>query len=728
MVYHNTTLGLDYYDVSEASRLFDNIINNGIKYDGKKIKYCDISATFDIESSSFIDDGNKVALMYIWQFGITNDVSRETYVIIGRTWNEFLELLNIIASKFVTPYSTGKKATYYFPIFIHNLGFEFSFLRPILKDYITEVFAIKSQTPLYFRIPHIEFRCSYLLSGVSLNKLDTTTWHKAVGDLDYSLMRHKETPLTDKEMSYCLLDVLVLCEYISNKRQQEGNIYKIPFTKTGYARRGLREYCLGTDYKSKQRKDYISRIKALNVHNFAEYITLNRAYTGGHTACNPWYNGKVVEDVTCYDFTSSYPSVMVCEDRFPSKYKDFHISMGVNTAEYYISQRNAFVCMATYTNIESKYGFDDWINCYKIVDFKENDSTEINNGKLHKHDGDITLFITEVDYEIYKMFYKYDSVKFEYVYVYETDYLPKSVIEYTLKLYSAKTELKGVAGKEVEYTLGKEQLNSLYGMSVTDICRDNLNFDVETGEWKTELNTQQQLSEKVEQYNKNVYNGKVATPYIWGVYISALARRNLALGILYSGKKGLWVYADTDSIYVKNAEKIKDFIDTYNKLIEEKMNIMCEHMGFDKDIWKPKTVKGIEKPLGYWDFDGHSKRFKTLGAKRYIKEKDDGSLSITVAGLGKNDGGSYMLKHWKNNLTAVFKNFDDGLTIPEEYTGKLTHTIITEKRCGKLTDHLGKTIDYIALGGTHLSNTSFVLSLNPTYKQFLVKAKDRAYL
>ena len=56
---------------------------------------------------------------------------------------------------------------------------------------------------------------------------------KKVGDLDYSLLRHSNTHLTDTELGYCINDVKVVMAYIQEKIEHDGNIAKIPLTKTG---------------------------------------------------------------------------------------------------------------------------------------------------------------------------------------------------------------------------------------------------------------------------------------------------------------------------------------------------------------------------------------------------------------------------------------------------------------------------------------------------------------
>ena len=70
---------------------------NQLKFSqSRKIKYLNIPCAIDIETSSFYNEyGEKTAIMYIWQFGIFNDL-----IVYGRTWLEFLELLQVLQDFF----------------------------------------------------------------------------------------------------------------------------------------------------------------------------------------------------------------------------------------------------------------------------------------------------------------------------------------------------------------------------------------------------------------------------------------------------------------------------------------------------------------------------------------------------------------------------------------------------------------------------------------------------
>ena len=140
------------YKVSE----FD-IVANLIRGDMKTVKkrkvwYYDIPCAFDIESTSFYDGGEKVGLMYVWQFGING------HVFIGRLWDEFIELLDKLRDEFDISVDTR------LVIYVHNLAFEFQFIRKLFDWF--NVFCIDSRKPIYATNCYgFEFRCSYLLSG-----------------------------------------------------------------------------------------------------------------------------------------------------------------------------------------------------------------------------------------------------------------------------------------------------------------------------------------------------------------------------------------------------------------------------------------------------------------------------------------------------------------------------------------------------------------------------------
>lgn len=329
--------------------------------------------------------------------------------------------------------------------------------------------------------------------------------------------------------------------------------------------------------------------------------------------------------------------------------------------------------------------------------------------------------ITEQDYFTYEEFYSWETIRFFDCIAYKKNYLPTPFIEAILKLYNDKTKLKGIEGEEVNYLLSKEMLNSTYGMTVTDIVRENLDFSIseQTGCHSNyddpDFDETKFLEEQISRYNNNPYRFLF---YPWGVWVTAYARANLFSGILAAGRD--YIYSDTDSIKITNPENHQEYIDAYNKDISERLKIACDYHGIDFSLTKPKNNKGNEKPLGAWEFEGIYDQFKTLGAKRYLCRQGHSWL-FTVAGVNKFMSRGYLLKrtHEINRVLkregkkpiSPFDLFNINLVIPKEHSGRNILSYIDEPTHGTVTDYLGNKYEYEELSAIHMESSDY--SLNP---------------
>ena len=200
MIFYNQS------NFSDSLKNFMGSIPKCYHYQNKKIWYCNLACSFDIETSSFYNEkGEKQAIMYVWQFAIFDNV------ILGRTWNDFSLLLDSLV-KFYDLNIYNRLVCY-----VHNLSYEFQFIRKLFNWY--DIFATDERKPLYACTKNgIEFKCSYRLSGYSLavlaKNLTRHTIDKKVGDLDYFLIRHSDTFINDEEIGYCVNDVLIVTSYI----------------------------------------------------------------------------------------------------------------------------------------------------------------------------------------------------------------------------------------------------------------------------------------------------------------------------------------------------------------------------------------------------------------------------------------------------------------------------------------------------------------------------------
>jgi len=433
------------------------------------------------------------------------------------------------------------------------------------------------------------------------------------------------------------------------------------------------------------------------------YKQLKRAFMGGFTHANANYSGKLLKDVSSIDFTSSYPTVMVAEQFPMSRFKEVDIP-----------DMDAFDrCRALYamvfdlklTGVKCKIKQETYLSESKCITISK---PIINNGRVVQAD-ELTTTITDVDFTIMEKVYSWETISLSNVRIARKNYLPKSIIKAILDLYQDKTILKDVKGSEVEYMLSKGMLNSIYGMSVTDIVKDN---SIYTDKWEVEpVNVQDEINNYNESKTRFLY-------YAWGLWVTAYARRNLWLGIIAVGDD--YIYSDTDSLKLFNYDDHLPYIQWYNQQIVDKMGLMCDYYKFDKDLLSPKTQDGKTKMLGVWDFEGKYPKFKTLGAKRYIYE-DKGKLKITVAGLSKQNGKDYMFDKCDGDINKVFDMFTDELYIPADNTGKMTHTYIDDEMKFKITDHTGKEATVNPLTGVHLGKCDFTLSIAQQYKDFMSK-------
>ena len=693
----------------EPSKSIDEMLDDfNFVTNNKKISYLNVASSFDIESTSFIDeDDNKVALMYAWTFNLNGKH------IEGRTWSEFLEVCYKLNERY------GLNKEHRMIIYIHNLAFEFQFFRKRFEW--DTVFLLEDRKPAYaLSTLGIEFRCSYILTNLSLNELGKHLLkykvYKMNGDLDYSLIRNDKTPLSDTEWKYIYHDGLVLVAYIQEQIELEhNNITNIPLTKTSYVRRYVRNECLyekGSHSKNTHKYlKYRKIIKSLTITSVNEYMQIKNAYIGAHTHANPLAVNKLCRDVYSLDFTSSYPYVMLSENGFPmSKSKRYKIK-DIEDFKFMI-KNYACIFDITFYNIESKIEYEHIIPVSRL---NEKIDAVCDNGKLVKAK-QISMSLNEIDFKNIERFYKWDSIGIKNFRYYYKGYLPKEVILSILHLYNDKTTLKGVEGKEVDYMNAKANLNSVYGMCVTDICRDTLTY-TEDNEYES---TECDYEKSILKYNKS--SNRVLF-YLWGMYVTSFAKYNLCDGILELGYD--YIYSDTDSVKCINYKEHEAWFNEYNLNVRKKLLKMTKFYKINPALIEPKNIKGESKLIGVWDkeFEGDKPsylRFKTLGSKRYMYQYPNGEYSFTISGCNKKDAIPYLEDKALKENKDIMDLFDDGMYIPASKTNKNCHTYFDYEIEGEITDYLGNKSIYHEFSGVNLMEIDFTLSLSSNFIDYLL--------
>lgn len=623
----------------------------------------------------------KAAITYCWMFGANDDIY------FGRDIFEFIDILKTMSDKSVTKV-----------IYIHNLPFEWQNCILNWLDHehwhVSDMIARAPHKPIQFKIDelNIVFRCSLALTGLSLEESakQYTTVKKAVGDLDYRLLRGLSTPLTPQELGYCEMDIVTPREIIRTFRNRYGHIKEIPITQTGEVRKAL-NHEVGYYYHVKQ-WDLVPTAQF--------YIALNSAYFGGISNCNFIYWNVTLkpensaDDVPeSWDISSSYPAAM--QEQFPAEPFWRFDDLGLNIEKY--RKTHAFLYHVTFHGLQSRYS-NNYLPRAKAV--TKIDMKCDKTGRVIYAES-IEYWLTDIDYNIVREMYEIRETEIHSIYASRKKYLDKNVLQFILDAYSDKTTLKGKKGLTDEETQAiediylnkKQRINSLYGISVTNILNQSTEYNSESGKW-----TQARFD--IDFINKKLGEAKTSYSTLFffavGVWVTAIARARLILGMTgFSGEENkrifkenhdlMTVYYDTDSLKMLGDNKA--YFDKVNKWIEKRMKLSCYDNDLDYSKYTPLTQKGECKPLGWFDYEGRYDEFRTLGSKCYAFRKN-GEIGLTVAGVPKRN---------KNNPDAqpvdVFKddldNFKPGVNIPYENTGKLTHVYNDEQPDITFIDYLG---------------------------------------
>lgn len=594
--------------------------------------YKDAVCAFDTETSYI--KALDAACLYIWQFQID-----EALTVVGRTWKEYLD--------FVEGINAVLSDNVFLVVYVHNLSYEFQFMRSMFSILPEDVFLVKSRRVLRWRCSHIEYRCSYLQTNMSLDAF-TKKFHVKHGKLsgvefDYKKTRFSDTVLTPKEIEYCVNDVRGLVEALKAEMQRDGdNLYTIPLTSTGYVRR---------DVKKALRVWGRYRLQEL-FPDAAVYTLLREAFRGGNTHANryfvknPDYPLPPVENVHSADRSSSYPDVQV-NYMFPmSPFRRVEKSVTyTRLKDHYIKRRGyALIFRLQIDNLQLR----DMFNPCPYISYDKARKVRgkiLDNGRLLGADH-CEITVTDIDFQIIDKQYVLcdENTVITDLYFAQYDYLPDTLRDLVRGYYVQKTALKGVEGQELYYEKFKNLINAVYGCSAQDPAKDNILY-LEDAE-DIYQNEGKEITDILSQ-------ARPTMPYQWGVWTTARARERLQLMIdaVHESKDSEFVYTDTDSV-----KYIGDFnLETVNGRLRQ---IAEENSAYADD------VKGQRHYMGIYEYEkkNFGVRFETLGAKSYIYEDREGEMHITIAGVPKKAGAAELVKMGGFSAYNIGTVFHDGVT------------------------------------------------------------------
>lgn len=638
----------------------------------KRVKYKDIITAFDIETTRLANIEQSV--MYVWQWQFDED-----YTVVGRTWEQFAAFQRKIAKILDDSVLV---------VFVHNLSYEFQFLRGIYQFSPDEVFAIKSRKVLKCNMYGcFEFRCSYIHSNMNLDtytKKMGVKHKKLTGTFDYEKIRYPWTELNNDELAYCIHDVQGLVEAIKIEMEHDGdNLYTFPLTSTGYVRRDAKKAMSNVSFGFVKNQ----------LPDYEIYKMLREAFRGGNTHANRYYANYTLHNVHSADRSSSYPDVM-CNCKFPIS--EFYRlgDLPYKDVVKLIERRNkALIMRVAITGIYLTR--IDWGCPYlSISKCRHIENALEDNGRILSADY-LETTLTDIDLRIVLQEYSFTDIRFFDVASSRYGYLPSPLISTICQYYHYKTELKNVPGQELLYMKSKNKLNSLYGMCAQDPVKQSILF----------INNDFQEQNEEEAKLLLEHNKKAFLAYQWGVWVTAWARYRLEEGIILAHgdienpNSPQFVYCDTDS--VKYLGDIDLTVFNRQRITDSKRS-----GAYATD------PAGITHYMGVYEKEHDMCEFRTMGAKKYVyRETPKDKLICTIAGVSKSLGGKELESH--GGITA----FREGFTFEEAggleavYNDDIDKVIDIDGHSLKITSNVV------------LKPSTYTLGLSADYKRLLTEVR-----
>lgn len=552
----------------------------------------------------------------------------------GHKPSELIKCLNKIFSAF-----TGDHTI----IYVHNLSYDWVFIRKYLFNaygHPIKQLNTKSHYPIRIEFANgLILRDSLILAQKSLDKWakDMGVEHlKASGKWDYDKIRSQCDKFSADELEYIEHDTLAGVECIDALMTQlHHRLYAMPYTATGIVREEARK--IGKQFHA---HDDFYKITP----DFEVYKILENCFHGGFTHANRYIIAETITDpVRCYDFTSSYPYVMLSE-RYPMR--RFKPYKRVCTIDDILKQSDKYGFLTKLIMIKPR--LKDEHNPMPVLQYSKlvrSVNAITDNGRVLCA-GYIEIYLTEISLKLIAEQYTYEKAVCIENYYSKKDYLPRWFTDYIFKLFTDKSTLKG--SDPLNYLLSKAKLNSCYGMCVQKAIQDDIEEMYETNEYHTESKYTE------ENYEKYRDSRSRFLPFQWGVWVTEYAMKNLhTLGSFCDN----WLYSDTDSVFGSGWDLSK--LEAYNNNCRKKLTDNC---------YGSVEVAGRVFTLGVAELDKTCEEFRTLGAKRYAyRSADDHELHITVAGVPKK--GAICLHD-------DIENFQKGFLFDGVTTGKKQHTYV----------------------------------------------------
>ena len=647
------TTTIDKLDQLTINRLLKNVEFKKTWIGQKLVWAALVPCGFDIEATR--------QYMYLWTCSV------KYLTVVGYTWEEYKKLLSMFKEALdlgiktkVIKHRNGEaedknSAPYTLPIFIHNLKYEYSFMKNEFS--FENVFFIDKgkRNPLYLFDGYFVYVDSYKiypkkLEDVAKAYCATQKTH----DLDYSIERNTDDAkkLSQLELEYCIKDTRILVELAEFTFNKYFIPYgRLPLTQNQIIKLVIKDF---HDRLPKEEKEAVDKWLRSQTLTQDQYLFIrDEGFRGGYCASS---QREIKGDVLYGDETSAYCSAIVhghypvsayrtpkfeikTEDDinyflgkkcFQAKIKFFNLRSKGDKLVKYESRSNVTWCLPDGSYPKTKEDFD-------IA--RKSIRTTV-SGKIWKA-ACIEASLTDIDWEIYNKVYEWDRIEVKRFEVATIGELPDYIKQVAFALYGTKASLKKAGIKGPEYQSAKTLVSNVFGCMVQQLSKELVEGDEDT--WLAKM------------------LGSLIKPQ-WGVYVSANARKVLIDTILELGVD-TWAYSDTDSFYADKTTKALEIVEKYNNTQKCKNIQVCERYGLKKSVYDD---------LGCWDDDNKDIiHFKTLGSKCYLymTTDEEDPFKLVMSGVPEQYfWDAYDKTHKKRTEKDVFKFFEKDTEI--EYIRK----------------------------------------------------------
>ena len=579
----------------------------------------------------------------------------------GRKPSELIDFMSKVAEHYQL--NEQKKII----IYIHNASYDIQYLKLFIRQYDPTAKFLAIDAHSIIQVDCLGFRviCSYKLTNLSLAALAENyaeTYDKAVGEIDYSIVRYQDTKLTDSDWFYMFSDVASQDDGIRGYLKMQGYkyAYKAPITSTGFVRANCRRAAKNDDT---WREEFLRGRLALE-----EYDLCRQCFMGGVCIASFKYAGQTIrsDKLRHKDFTSSYPARQLL-DYFPTGAPSWYGTVETEQELEELCSQYCCIFLLTLDNVHIKKGVTaPCIPSSKCI-HKENELKL--NGKIVCADT-LTIAVCEIDYKWIKRQYNYDGIGVDKMLIFERGVMPDWLKTEVFEYFKYKCTLKDSdeLAKQLLYAKSKNMLNSVYGMTATAIIRDEYEL---TDDWQLSKKSVDD-DDRQGKLNKYYHSYNNFMPYQYAIYTTAHSRDALYTMIECTGAPSSdpddltsvyenFLYCDTDSVF---------YIETqYNKIAMENYAAKCRERARGAGAYVDNKYLGEptdEAPIRA--FRGlHSKCY---AMEEYNKKKEQFELVVVIAGIPKK------ATKWENGKPIVKTNAQELETIDNLTDG------FTFKHCG----------------------------------------------